>query len=73
MKARTMIGIVAAAIWLTSTAFSDQYDDLIKKGYRWVTTGGPFACRSKEIYDGSLKTKVTRTRYEWFRKEVSTS
>jgi len=48
MKARTMIGIVAAAIWLTSTAFSDQYDDLVKKGYRWVTTDGPFACRSKE-------------------------
>ena len=43
-----MIGIVAAAIWLTSTAFSDQYDDLVKKGYRWVTTDGPFACRSKE-------------------------
>ena len=48
MKARTMIGIGAAAIWLTSTGFSDQYDDLVKKGYRWVTTDGPFACRSKE-------------------------
>ena len=43
-----MIGIGAAAIWLTSTGFSDQYDDLVKKGYRWVTTDGPFACRSKE-------------------------
>ena len=47
MKARTMIGIGAAAIWLTSTGFSDQYDDLVRKGYRWVTTDGPFACRSK--------------------------
>jgi|SRR6516225_3821404 len=48
MKARTMIGIGAAAIWLTSTGFSDQYDDLVRKGYRWVTSDGPFACRSKE-------------------------
>ena len=42
-----MIGIGAAAIWLTSTGFSDQYDDLVRKGYRWVTSDGPFACRSK--------------------------
>jgi hypothetical protein len=48
MKARTIIGIGTAAIWLTATGFSDQYDDLVKKGYRWVTTDGPFACRSKE-------------------------
>ena len=43
-----MIGIGVAAIWLTSTGFSDQYDDLVRKGYRWVTSDGPFACRSKE-------------------------
>jgi hypothetical protein len=48
MKARTMIGIGVAAIWLTSTGFSDQYDDLAREGYRWVTSDGPFACRSKE-------------------------
>jgi len=43
-----MIAIGAAAIRLTSTGFSDQYDDLVRKGYRWVTSDGPFACRSKE-------------------------
>jgi hypothetical protein len=43
-----MIGIGAAAIWLTSSAFSDQYDDLVKKGYRWVTTDGSCACASKD-------------------------
>jgi len=48
MKARKMIGIGAAAIWLTATGFSDRYDDLVKKGHRWVTTDGQFACRSKE-------------------------
>src|SRR5215471_14930835 len=47
MKARTMIGIGAVAIWLTPTGFSDQYDDLVRKGYRWVTSDGPFARRSK--------------------------
>jgi hypothetical protein len=48
MKAQIMLGIGAAAIWLTSSAFSDQYDDLVKKGYRWVTTDGPFAATSKD-------------------------
>src|SRR6516165_4127055 len=48
MKPRTMIGIGTAAIWLTTAGFSDQYDDLVKKGYRWVTADGPFACRSKD-------------------------
>ena len=47
MKARIMIGIGAVAIGLTSSAFSDQYDDLVKKGYRWVTTDGSCACASK--------------------------
>ena len=36
-----------AAVWLTSTALADKYDDLVAKGYRWITTDGPFACASK--------------------------
>ena len=47
MKLRTIVGI-GTAVWLTSTVLADQYDDLVAKGYRWVTTDGPFACRSKE-------------------------
>ena len=43
-----MIGIGAAAVWLTSTAVADKYGDLVAKGYRWVTTDGPFACASKD-------------------------
>ena len=50
-----MIGIGAAAIWLTSTGFLDQYDDLVRKGYRWVTSDGPFACRSKEDLQRIIK------------------
>src|SRR5215469_13020494 len=48
MKVQTIIGIAVGAVCLTSTALADKYDDLVKKGYRWVTTDGPFACRSKE-------------------------
>ena len=48
MKMRTISGIVAATILQTSAALADKYDDLVGKGYRWVTTDGPFACTSKE-------------------------
>ena len=45
---RTISGIVAATILQTSAALADKYDDFVAKGYRWVTTDGPFACTSKE-------------------------
>ncbi len=48
MKVRTLIYLAAAAMGMTSTALSDQYDDLAREGYRWVTIDGPFACASKE-------------------------
>jgi hypothetical protein len=48
MKMRTISGIVAATILQTSAALADKYDELVAKGYRWVTTDGPFACTSKE-------------------------
>ena len=48
MKARTILGIAAAAILPTSAAVADKYGELVTKGYRWVTTDGPFACRSKD-------------------------
>jgi len=48
MKVRTIIGIAVGAVWLASTALADKYGDLVAKGYRWVTTDGPFACASKD-------------------------
>ncbi|MGA8658919.1 MAG: hypothetical protein WB586_22540 [Chthoniobacterales bacterium] len=45
---RMIIGIAVAAVWLTSTALADKYGDLVAKGYRWVTTDGPFACAAKD-------------------------
>jgi len=55
MKVRTIISIAVAAIGLTSTALSDKYDDLVTKGYRWVTIDGPFACASKDDVDRIIK------------------
>ena len=48
VKARTIIAIAAAVTLATSTALADKYADLVKQGYRWVTTDGPFACASKD-------------------------
>jgi hypothetical protein len=47
MKVPTLIWL-AAAVLLTSRGFAAPYDDLAAKGYRWVTTNGPYACPSKD-------------------------
>ena len=47
MKVPTLISL-AAALLLTSRGFAAPYDDLAAKGYRWVTTNGPYACPSKD-------------------------
>jgi hypothetical protein len=46
MKVPILISL-AAAVLLTSPGFATPYDDLAAKGYRWVITNGPYACRSK--------------------------
>jgi len=46
MKAPLLISL--AAVWLTSWGLAAPYDDLPAQGYRWVTTNGPYACRSKD-------------------------
>jgi len=38
---------IAAAVLLTSPGFATPYDVLAGKGYRWITTNGPYARRSK--------------------------
>jgi hypothetical protein len=48
MKIRAKIAIAAAVAGVTVSAFADKYDDLAKKGYRWVATDGPYACPSKD-------------------------
>jgi hypothetical protein len=55
MKVRTILAIAAAAVGLTSTAVADKYDDLAKKGYRWINTDGPLACPSKDDVQQMLK------------------
>jgi hypothetical protein len=57
MKLRTIIGIAAAAILPISTALADKYGDLVAKGYRWVSTDGPFACISKDDLQRIIKNR----------------
>ena len=47
MKIATLLS-VAAAVGLKSGALAAPYDELAAKGYRWVTTDGPYACPSKD-------------------------
>jgi hypothetical protein len=46
MRVPTLIPL-AVAVLLTSPGFATPYDNLAAQGYRWVTTNGPYACRSK--------------------------
>jgi hypothetical protein len=62
MKMRTISGIVAATILQTSAALADKYDDFVAKGYRWVTTDGPFACTSKEASQRLVKDQSEENR-----------
>jgi hypothetical protein len=39
---------VAAAVGLKSGALAAPYDELAAKGYRWITTDGPYVCPSKD-------------------------
>ena len=56
MRGPTIV-LAAAAVVLTSTALADKYDDLVTKGYRWVTIDGPFACRSKDDVNRIIKNR----------------
>ena len=47
MKIATLL-LVAAAVGLKSGALAAPYDELAAKGYRWITTDGPYACPSKD-------------------------
>ena len=66
MKMRTISGIVAATILQTSAALADKYDDLVAKGYRWVTTDGPFACTSKDASQRLVKDQSDENRLRIF-------
>jgi hypothetical protein len=57
MKMHTISGLVVATILQTSAALADKYDDLVAKGYRWITTDGPFACASKDDLNRIIKNR----------------
>jgi|ERR1700733_6262672 hypothetical protein len=55
MKVRTILAIAAASVGLASTVVADKYDDLVKKGFRWINTDGPYACPAKDDVQRMLK------------------
>jgi hypothetical protein len=55
MKISVKIATAVAGAGLTIAAFADKYDDLAKKGYRWVDTDGPFACPAKDDLQSVIK------------------
>ena len=61
MKLRTILAIAAAAVGLTSIAVADKYDDLVKKGFRWINTDGPYACPAKDDVERMLKDRSDDT------------
>jgi hypothetical protein len=64
MKVRTIIVIAAAAVGLTSIALADKYDDLVKKGYRWIASDGPFACHSRDDLQRIIKDQSDANKLE---------
>ena len=57
MKVRTILAIAAASVGLASTVVADKYDDLVKKGFRWINTDGPYACPAKDDVERMIKGK----------------
>jgi hypothetical protein len=47
---RSLLGalIGAVAVGSISTALAADYDNLIERGYRWVTVDGPYACPTQD-------------------------
>jgi hypothetical protein len=49
MEILMKLSIAALVIGMQTTALgSDNYGDLVAKGYRWAKIDGPYACPTKE-------------------------
>jgi hypothetical protein len=60
MKIATLL-LVATVVVLGSEGFAAPYDDLAAKGYRWVNTNGPYACRFKDDLRQMIKHRTDNT------------
>ena len=57
MKISTILPVAAAPAALISDGLAANYDDLVKKGYRWVNSDLPYGCLSKNDLEQILGTK----------------
>jgi hypothetical protein len=61
MKISRILSVAAATAALISTGLSANYDDIIEKGYRWVSVDGPYACPTKNDLQQITKNRTDET------------
>jgi hypothetical protein len=59
MKLPMVLSLAAIIAGLASAKSTTNYDDLVAKGYRWVTVDGPYACVSKDDLRQIIKNRNT--------------
>ena len=57
MKTSTILPVAAAPAALISDGLAANYDDLVKKGYRWINSDLPYGCLSKNDLEQILGMK----------------
>jgi hypothetical protein len=69
MKVRIVLSLAAIIAGLASTRSTINYNDVVAKGYRWVTVDGPYACVSKDDLRQIIKSRNTGTELEMIKQQ----
>jgi hypothetical protein len=69
MKLPMVLSLAAIIAGLASAKSTTNYDDLVAKGYRWVTVDGPYACVSKDDLRQIIKNRNTEAELEMIKQQ----
>src|SRR6266403_2191673 len=69
MKVRIVLSLAAIIADLASARSTINYNDVVAKGYRWVTVDGPYACVSKDDLRKIIKSRNTGTELEMIKQQ----
>jgi hypothetical protein len=69
MKVRIVLSLAAIIADLASARSTINYNDVVAKGYRWVTVDGPYACVSKDDLRQIIKSRNTGTELEMIKQQ----
>jgi len=69
MKVRIVLSLAAIIAGLASARSTINYNDVVAKGYRWVTVDGPYACVSKDDLRQIIKSRNTGTELEMIKQQ----